>query len=233
MSQHDQKDGDWLSGAGEYRNLIHSLCASDPRLRQRDPKSVKHHIPWSTTPGRVVTLEAYQRPESSLAFKQTGAYDTPQSLKIHLETRPADDVQRVYILEGQNPNYVAVLGEYFRMHPSFFTEHERVDVIARGIGREGDAVVLPTMAVAREHFTLKYFELFRLPDCLRNTFWLYCAVTGRHIGATRFLGSFSEIGIVRRKCSVWRRQRQSNIGWDCKWFPKRLRCLSDMEASMY
>jgi hypothetical protein len=205
-----------LSGAGEYRNLIHRLCASDPRLRRRDPKSVKQQIPWNTTPGRVVILEACQQPKSSVHFQRTVSCDTPESLKAHLETRPANDANRVYMLEGQNPNFIAVLGEYFRIHPSFFAEHERIDVIARGVERESDAVVLPTMAVAREHFTLKYFELFLLPDCLRNTFWLYCALTGRHIGATRFSGSFMEVGIVRRKCSIWRRQGEANKGWDCK-----------------
>ncbi|KAK8127218.1 hypothetical protein PG984_008326 [Apiospora sp. TS-2023a] len=213
MHPNTSNPGDWLSAPGEYRDLVHQLCASDPRLKRRDPKAAGKHIPWSNVPGKVVMLAGES---NDTGFKQPVTYGTPQALKEHLETRSPDTVNRIYILEGQNPDLIASLGGYFRMHPSFFLDHERVDVIAQGAARESDAMTLPSMALNQEHFCIKYFELVSLPASLRGTFWLQCAISGRHIGVTRIMGSFLDIGVVRRKCSVWRRRRSDSNGpWDC------------------
>ncbi|KAK7981365.1 hypothetical protein PG988_003603 [Apiospora saccharicola] len=213
MHPNPSNTGDWLSAPGEYRDLIHHLCASDPRLKRRDPKAAGKHIPWSNVPGKVVMLASQA---STTGFEQPVTYGAPQALKEHLDTRSPDTLNRIYILEGQNPDLIASLGGYFKMHPSFFLDHERVDVIAQGAVRESDAMTLPSMVLNQEHFCIKYFELVSLPASLRGTFWLQCALSGRHIGVTRIMGSFLDIGVVRRKCSIWRRRRSnSNGAWDC------------------
>ncbi|KAK8050916.1 hypothetical protein PG993_002301 [Apiospora rasikravindrae] len=214
MKPHTPNAGDWLSDAGEYRDLIHELCASDPRLRQRDPKAVRGHVPWSDALGKVVMLESQV---NGTGFEQPVTYGTPQALNDHLAARSPDSLNRVYILESQNPHWVASLGQYFKMHPSFFLDHERVDVVSKGLTNESDAdaMPLPSSALGQEHFRIKYFELLPLPESLRHTFVLKCALSGRHIAVTRLMGSYLDIGIVRRKCSIWRRRRPDSAGaWD-------------------
>jgi hypothetical protein len=214
MSQHNERYGDWLSAKGEYRHLIHGLCNSDPRLRRRDRRAVKHEYLSSTSATRVMLLEAQREAAGSACFAQPFPLTTAQALNEHLETRPTNDIGRVYILEGLHPAFHAVLGDHFGMHPSFFAEHERINVISSQF-TQSDSMVLPSIAASREHVILKYFELFNLPEECQDTFLLDCAITGRHIGVTRYLGFFSKIGILRRKCSIWRRQAKSGKGWDC------------------
>lgn len=215
MPPNTSNQGDWLSAPGEYRDLIHHLCDSDPRLRRRDPKAVKKHIRWNDVRGKVVMLA---NQANATEFEQPIMYDTLHGLKEHLETRPTDTLNRIYILEGQNPDLIASLGEHFRMHPSFFLQHERVDVDAQGATRESDIMTLPSMALNREHYCIKYFEVISLPASLHGTFRLRCTTSGRHIGVTRIMGSFLDLAVVRRKCSIWRRRRSKLDGaWDCKY----------------
>jgi hypothetical protein len=36
----------WLAGESSYQKLTSSLCGSDPRLLNRDPKALIQKIPW-------------------------------------------------------------------------------------------------------------------------------------------------------------------------------------------
>ncbi|KAK0724321.1 hypothetical protein B0H67DRAFT_598002 [Lasiosphaeris hirsuta] len=100
---------------------------------------------------------------------------------------PSPDGRRIIIVEGQPPVYIDAMVVHFGMHPAFFSNHERV--------RAPD-VELPS--IVKEHFRV------------------FCAESGRPVGATRVLGEFTDTGILQRKCSVWRRQRPGEGGgWDC------------------
>jgi hypothetical protein len=118
--------------------------------------------------GKVVMLEADPQ---SLHFKPPTTFKAAASLTQHFNARSPDDgAPRVYILEGQNPDFIAALGEQFKMHPSFFMEHDRIDVIAQGHGRESDAMVLPSAVAASEYRTMKYYELLPLRITCRTPF---------------------------------------------------------------
>lgn len=221
--QNVSNQGDWLSAPGEYRDLIQQLCASDPKLRRGDPKVAGKNIPWSSAPGKVVMLAGQA---NVTGFEQPVTYGNSQALEEYLDSRSPDNLNRIYLLKGQNPDLIASLGGYFRMHPSFFLDHEKVDVMAQGAAKESDIMALPSMALNQEHFCIKYFELLSLPTSLRGTFGLRCATSGRHIGVTRIMGSFLDVGVVRRKCSIWRRRRSEPGGaWDCKHSCMDPRCL--------
>jgi len=213
IAMSNEYDGSWLSVGGEYQDLIKGLCASDPRLRQRDPKARWQGIQWPRDDSRLLVLELEPGGSFGSPMEQT-----PLSLRQYLEGQSvsADPNGRtVYVLEGQSPEYIAVIGSHFKLHPSFFSENDRTVVFSYDPRGESDGMVLPSMAMTREHITLPFFELFVLPENIRNTYKLYCNKTGRHIGATRMWRGFSEVGILRRKCSFWRRQRENGKGWDC------------------
>ena len=208
-------DGTWLCPDGEYGNVIKDLCSSDPRLRNRDWRAIRFGVPWPMQHARLLAFKV--NPDSSV--ERVCEYDSAKPLKHHLRSRrtiPDSDLGYVYILEGLQPEFVDTLGSHFRIHPSFFVEHERIVHFKEDAHLDCERDILPSMNPAREHFVLRYFEAIRLPENVRGIFRLYCAETCRHLAVTRFMGQFSEVGVLRRKCSVWRRRRGSGKGWDCK-----------------
>jgi hypothetical protein len=206
------KEGSWLASDGTYQDVIKTLCTADPRLRNRDPKAVTQRTPWQDRGVRAVHLAL--RPGSN-TFEKPAAFSTPASLDGHLikSVSKAGD-RNVYILEGLGPGFVAVLGSRFGVHPSFFLEHERVIVMNRKSQGESDGIALPSMLETRQHLCLKYFEMLQF-DRQPTSFRLVCSDTGRHIGVSRAESDFLDVGIVRRKCSMWTRRTEGG-GWDCE-----------------
>ena len=186
-------DGSWLSAGGKYQDLVKDLCASDPRLRKRDPKTQVQNVEWPCADSKLVVLEL--EPSGSFSSPME---KSPLSLKQYLGSTSADpDGCAVYILEGQSPAYIEVLGSHFEMHPSLFSEMERTVVFSDLPYQESDNIVLPSMTAAREHYTLQYFELFILTPDMHDTFVLNCHKTGRHIGVTRTWRGFSRVGTLQ------------------------------------
>ncbi len=215
---HDDRDGGWLSTAGEYQDLISDLTTADPRLRQRDPGARGNPLP--TNHANITVFET----NPNGIFDEGTEYSDARSFEASLVAEPSSrdpDGRRVYILEGLDREFISILGSFFLIHPSFFVEHERVVVFSTWPSGESDTFLLPASATSRQHITLKYFELVCLPPFLHDKFALECAVTGRHIGVTRFLEpnrqetKFSPYGIIRRKCSIWTGKREGGTGWDC------------------
>jgi hypothetical protein len=199
--------GNWLSNDPNYGSLIRDLCASDPRLRQRDIKSLERRTPWPAPRTRVALFEApVEEPFGSPLFIHSAV-----SLQKILDGSPEDGAcnkRRLIVVEGLSPEYIDVLGPYFDTHPSFFADHER------WCGEAVDAIPLPTAILTQEHVRLEYVELIHLDERLLGKFRIFCAKTARAVSATRILGEFSDVGSLERKCSVWRRERLS-AGWDC------------------
>lgn len=203
----------WLSSLGDYGVLARNLTALDPRLIQRDPKAVRQGSPWERAVARAVVLRKPQGGQFSSPLSFVDAQSLSDFLSNDVLSRDPD-AQQVIIVQGLNPKFTGAIGSHFKMHPSFFVEHERVVVIASRDAGDGDGPVLPSMMTAREHVTLKYYESFTMPEHVLGMFRICCADSGRHIAATRLAGQFSRAGILRRKCSVWRRRRQGGKGWD-------------------
>ncbi|KAK0612181.1 hypothetical protein B0T14DRAFT_439473 [Immersiella caudata] len=147
-------------------------------------------------------------------WRESNSSHTPTSLKRYLnhDPNPQPGTGRVFILEGLNPEYIAVLGGHFKMHPSMFVDHERTVVISPFTRQSSDFLTLPGTARTAQHFTLKYFELIRLPEDALGL-RMYCAETGRHIALTRMKGDLMDVGVVRRKCTIWNRSARDG-GWD-------------------
>lgn len=203
----------WLTGKGEYAKQANALFASDPRLKQRDPKNIKQNIPWPHRHCRVVLVQAI----ANGPFESSRPIPTAQQLRTHLETKPvSNDERTILVVEAPSPEYIDALGSHYQMCPSFFVEHLETVVFDNSINALSDGPVLPTVALTREHVTLPYFELCSIPASVQNTFKLYCGITGRHLGVTRYMGKFSNAGTLRRKCSIWKRDKPGGKGWDCE-----------------
>lgn len=211
------RGGNWLAAEGEYRDFVESLSVSDPRLRNRDPKAIAQKIPWEDRDVRVVTLELAKDD----SFGRAVEIRDSASLSRHLgggDRQPG--ARTVYVLEGLGPGFIAVLGRHFALHPSIFLEHERCIVMNRRSQGESDGMPLPSVLLTREHVEMKYFELLRL-DRPPESFRLVCGRTGRHIGVARAESTFTDTGIVRRKCSLWSRTTAQG-GWECETFRRAL-----------
>lgn len=211
MTQHTHSS--WLCAPGDYSTLTTKLTGSDPRLLKRDPKATRQGTPWQTALSQAVIL---QKPSNS-QFSAPLAFSDGHSLAQFLQNDQLaqnPDTQQIIILQGLNPAFTAAVGSHFKMHPSFFVEHERVVVIPSRDFGEDDGPILPSSMTSRGHLTFKYYECFTMPESMTGIFNLCCADSGRHLGITRLAGEFSRIGMLRRKCSVWRRLRQGGTGWD-------------------
>ncbi|KAK4450466.1 hypothetical protein QBC34DRAFT_349219 [Podospora aff. communis PSN243] len=206
------RDSDWLSAAGEYQDLISKLCSSDPRLRSRCSKNIAQQIPWPNPHARLVMLENDNTKAGTFG---SPVQHTSASLKEHLSAQPAPQpgAGRVFILEGLHPEYIAVLGAHCKMHPAVFIDQERTVVISPKTQNSSDFFSLPSSVRTAEHLTMKYYELLSLPQKVVN-FRMCCAETGRHIGMTRIKGELLDVGVVRRKCTIWNKKYPDG-GWDC------------------
>ncbi|GJC89176.1 hypothetical protein ColLi_12014 [Colletotrichum liriopes] len=212
-----EKDGTWLADGG-YEGFVRSLCFSDPRLRQRDPKAQIQRIPFTDDGVRVVKLSL-----ENGTFARTAEFDEPAGLEAHFRnTASLRGRQSIYVVEGLGPGFAGVLGERFSLHPSFFVEHERVVVHNLNWMGESDGVQLPSVIQSRGHLEMKYYEVVTF-DRKPTSFRWVCAATGRHIGVSRDfrwdnspdeMGNYLNVGVVRRKCGVWSRRTEGG-GWDC------------------
>lgn len=220
MSAAEKPDGHWLA-TGPYAETVRALCASDPRLLKRDPKSRTLNVP-SADAARVSVLEA----QPGGTFATTSHHTGPATLEAHLEHVAASAPpgrRAVYILEGLGPSFTSLLGAHFSVHPSFFVEHERVvvhDISAQG---GNDGVPLPSVMRGRAHLRMRYHEAMAFDVTPRSFRWA-CGVTGKHIGVSRELGwddvdegdRFLDVGMAVRKCGVWSRVNEGG-GWDCEF----------------
>ncbi|PKS05754.1 hypothetical protein jhhlp_007583 [Lomentospora prolificans] len=220
MTKVTNKEGHWLA-AGDYQHTVNRLCASDPRLRLRDPKTLNLHVPFTDDHVRVSVLEA----QEDNSFLTQARFTTPESLQDHFSSSECSRPGRkaVYILEGMGPGFVSVMGQHFSLHPSIFVEQERVvvhDISWRGAN---DGVPLPSsLRGGRAHLRMRYHEVMSFDVAPRSFRWA-CGVTGKHIGVSRELkwgdtvddgDQFLDVGMIVRKCGVWSRRKEGG-GWDC------------------
>jgi hypothetical protein len=171
-------------------------------------------VPWQRAKPSVVAIHLNQNG----CFGPATEHLDPNMLQayFHQDSRSNNPPQgSVYILEALSPAFITVLGSHFQLHPALFADHERlVPFNNRVTGEYGGLPFLPSAIHGRDYVSLKYHEpllLSTLPTGFRNL----CDVSGRHIAVTRILGNFSNVGVARRKCTVW--QRKTEVGrWDCE-----------------
>ncbi|KIW21367.1 hypothetical protein PV08_01947 [Exophiala spinifera] len=146
-------------------------------------------------------------------YQDSTALQTLLCQRTHTQTQSAAALRTIYILEALSPDFVAVLGSHFQLHPTLFADHDRLVALEnRATGELGGIPFLPSAIHGRDFVSLKYHEPLRLsspPPGFRNV----CDVSGRHIAVTRIAGSFSDVVIARRKCTFWTRKTEGG-GWD-------------------
>ncbi|KAI3322375.1 hypothetical protein HD806DRAFT_536212 [Xylariaceae sp. AK1471] len=199
-----------------YDEFRRSMCQADPRLKEPEQSAsfpASTWLPWHRATPRVIALHADSRGPFGLAmeYRNSDVLQAHFNQRLHSETIPQ---RSVYILEALSREFIAVLGSHFHLHPALFVDHERLVAFHnRPTGESGVLPFLPSAIWGRDYVTLKYHEpllLSTLPTNFRNL----CNESGRHIAVTRINGKFSEVGVVRRKCTFWPRETESG-GWDC------------------
>lgn len=195
--------------------MARSLCAADPRLRRRDRVSVTRGVPWpaGTPRARILNFQEGREPASP-----TDSFDAG-GLRSFLQQHPPSPGQRtVVILEGLSPNFVQVLGEYYGIHPSLFVDQERIhnSSVDRRL-EPGNLLLLPTSSCTRDYTVLHYVELVKIPQLCQGRFNIFCAASGCVIAMTRASGQFRDIGMGRRKCTIWTRRNGGDDSWDCQY----------------
>ena len=206
---------EWLAPEGAYRDLARSLSAADPRLQHRDFESEKREIVWPS--GQPKALILHQ--QNNGGFTEPSTYTDAEALRQILQNRqtPTPRCRTVVILEGLSPDFIEVLGVYYNIHPTMFVEHERSHhskVLPRL--EPTSLLALPASGCTRDYVGLNYVELVRLPQLGEGQFNVHCTATYRHVGVTRTYGKFHDVGMARRKCTVWHRQHAEVDSWDCE-----------------
>ncbi|KAF5693652.1 hypothetical protein FDENT_1884 [Fusarium denticulatum] len=108
-----------------------------------------------------------------------------------------------------NRDVATVLGDHFRMHPSFFTNYERTVTTSSTSG--GSCSVLTSGLALQQYLSMSPRILVTLPSSLIKHAPLRCSETGRYVSLTRVNGKLDSVGTVKRKCFVW--NKLSEDGW--------------------
>ncbi|KAH8693360.1 hypothetical protein GQ44DRAFT_792464 [Phaeosphaeriaceae sp. PMI808] len=85
----------------------------------------------------------------------------------------------------------------------------------------GGIPFLPSAIHGWDYISLKYHEpllLSTLPTGFQNV----CDISGRCIAVARIMGKFSEVGVVRRKCTLWSIEAEAS---GCDYFMPHRDCL--------
>jgi hypothetical protein len=206
--------GRWLCAEGPYLDYITQMSSLYPGIG--NPGWQNLHIGSRVGQSRSVVLELTpHRTWSRQTFKDAA------EIKTHFKERSDRNLdqsaglhQRIYILEGLDPNYVEVYGSYFFMDPRFFVKQARNSLwnLRHAESHPHDTPCLTSLIDPERYFHVKYREVRQFGPQLTN--WrTTCAVTGRHVAAIGFDGRLDNIGAVARKFSFWSKEGK-NGSWD-------------------
>ncbi|KAK8905299.1 hypothetical protein QC760_006487 [Botrytis cinerea] len=209
-------DLSWLCSEGPYLEFIKSLKSRNPSIYKPDPKN--HRIGTRLGTSRSVVLNV--RPDHTVISEY---FKNVSELKDHFAQRVKDDEngkpntrQRVYILEGLDPQFIEAYGSYFFMNPTFFVRQGRNTVWdMRDVQEEfSDSPILPSLENPDKYFRLKYREMRKFgPDY--DHWRTVCATSGSHVSGIGFEYKLDSLAAVERKCSFWFRDATNNQGgWD-------------------
>jgi hypothetical protein len=204
-----------LASSGPYRDYISLVSALVPKVAVADPRN-----PASPLENRHANVTMLNLKENTKPYCRE--FSDTSSLQEHLDRRlraakptPAGTPERrIYILEGLNADYIAILGGFFYMDPLFFVDQEQTSIWDKSHFGARMTECLPSVAESMSSFRLPYFEIMYFNKLIEH-YQMHCKSTGRHIGITRMSGKFEKEVIVRRKCSFWS-QENDDSGWDGK-----------------
>ncbi|KAF7925558.1 uncharacterized protein EAE98_006783 [Botrytis deweyae] len=209
-------DLSWLCSEGPYLEFIKSLKSRNPSIYKPDPKN--HRIGSRVGTSRSVALNVC--PDHTVTSEH---FKNVSELKNHFAQRVKDDgkgepnkMQRVYILEGLDPQFIEAYGSYFFMNPMFFARQGRNTIWDMRDIQEGfsDSPPLPSLENPDKCFRLKYREMRKFGP--EYDHWrTICATSGSHVSGIGFEYKLDSLAAVERKCSFWFRDAADNQGgWD-------------------
>ena len=188
----------------------------DPRLKEAKQNSspTTTWLPWARARPRVVTIYLDKDGSLSPAAEYHDASVLHARLQEHQRSN-APSRRSIYILEALSREFITLFESHFQLQPTLFKDHERlVALYNRATGEAVGVPLLPSANNGRNYVSLKYHEPL-LMNPLPTGFQNLCDISGRHIAVTKIIGKFSEVGIARRKCTLWSRENDHG-GWDCK-----------------
>lgn len=193
-----EDDGTWLSSEGPYLNLIKQSCARQPNLELPDGRN------------RAVLLCDRQNIRASLfelgtenQISSPTEFPTFVDLQKHFKHPRLDACRRIYLVEGLNPQIVALLGDQLNVDPIFFVTHERTSTYLRWPYEPNLAPCLPSLLDGGQSFTASYYDVRVLSEQL-GTFSVVCAESGRDALRTKLGKEWEPTVILHRKCSFWK-----------------------------
>lgn len=198
-------------------NDIILMPPTSPRsasVRSRRPASPWR--PWASGRSRVNTFVA----DTEGLFGSPKEHRDANEFRDYLKTF-AGPARAIHILEGIASDFTSVLQTHFQLDDMIFKDHNRLFPFNNRItGEAGGLPFLPSHIHSRPHLSFKYHETLTVsprPTDFRNL----CHATGRHIMASRVAETFSDVVILRRRCTVWSRRTQEG-GWTCTYSLRNL-----------
>lgn len=198
-----------LSSAGAYQTQTQKLRKKYPNLVHADWKVPYPVRDTHKVRGRLKLLDLSSTP---VAPKEL----TPEQLKRELtSTQPGQQAnnvaRRLYLLEAVDPDFVAVLGEHFRLNPTIFMRHQRT-ALWENDHKQGNTPFLASHQDASKSFIMEFCEI----RYFHRTFETGSArnpLDHRHIGVAKLDGVYQKVGLLHQKASFWCRKSTSG-GWD-------------------
>lgn len=186
-----EPDYEYLGGWGRHKGIPGWGCAGQ------------------AAPARLVVLQSldgndWNRSDFAVASSFQNAIDQRQFDRTGDTT-----ARRVYVLEGLNPEFIAILSAHLSIGNSIFAEQQRPTAPEVGI------TPLTSVLTVRDYVNLAYGELIALPPGIRDQFTLRCSVTHRQITVQRILGEFLPGATAHHRCSLWKRVYEPEKNWDC------------------
>ena len=199
-----------LAAEGPYCEKIRKLATKYPNLARFDINSVVQPDVLSRRRPNVRTAVFDLSENGECSHKQFHSIDETRT-RLHQNIRPVDScVREVWLLEGLDPNYVALFGEALEVDPRVFHRHSNTS-LWQWRHNAGCTPMLPSELDCTHSFQLQYRELRFFPEGV-DRFRLHCATSNRFIGTTSFDGKFDQIGTVERRITFWARDLPHG-GW--------------------
>jgi hypothetical protein len=123
-----------------------------------------------------------------------------------IQCHPDCKVERVvYLVEGLNPEIVAIFGHKLDMDPIFFVDHERTSNYQTLPYEPGLAPRLPSLMNSDETWSMTYYEIrVPPPEDELVSYSVGCGTSGRDAQRQSISSKWEQQFVLTRKCSVWK-----------------------------
>jgi hypothetical protein len=205
-----RSQGSQLAAEGPYCEKIRKLTGKYPNLERADVnRPLLYNTSNNTVPSaRTAVFDFTEHGQCShRQFRSLNETDT----YLNAKTRPLDACTReLWLLEGLDPNYVALFGHALQVDPLVFLRQRKIN-LWQWRHNAGCTPMLPSSVDYTHGFQLEYRELRFFPEGI-DRFGLRCARNNRLVGATSFNEKFDHVGILHRRATFWARDLPHG-GW--------------------